>query len=763
MNDRELLERAGERMRQDMRPPEEIMQRVHRMRERRERARKVGTIVVAFAVAAAGFGGLLAAFLGGRPERSAGQPTGTVTTANVRNLGLAWTGRFAPAVNTPNGQYPVLPDRPVVGDGMVFVSSFTTIYAFPQDCNVRAGLCAPAWSYPIGAQQWYMSQPAVFGNQVFVTAVGQVSGSNVVGSDAHLYAFPVACGTDGSTCRPNWTADLGVGQTLGVAVSGDGTVFVDGYSQSTSPRTGFLAAFPANCTGVCHPLWKLRLGGAVAAPPLVGEGVVAVSVESTSPSLLVFPTACRGNPCASTPAPVAKIALSERFYPKIIWSGIIIGSTPDSVAAYPSACSGRTCRALWTSLIPDTWGSDFSLYSGGYVMVPSPIESGHQVRLAALPVTCPRGSCQPAVQATVPGGRLTARSGNVIFGAGSGLFAYESGCLAAGKCPSIWTGIKWGSAVDGVAVSGGTVYATSGYSGLLYAFDLSSGPMRAPLSIAPPKWAGPPLGWVIGAGILLIFLVASALALLAKPDRMPLSVRDLWRGPWGATALLALCVFVFFAIHLDLVHLHFGSGLVQTTMTASMMRYAAFVLVGTAIATAVGWRRLLFFVPAVVYSIAPGILGGGDLTCTNRDPIAIGSAWMTRPTCYGGVVYLRQLSVRGGLLGILTDLALALIPVLGLMLASHLKGRVQAPAPKGNSAASTIAVAIWATVLVVGASQLASAGQHPLDPMHRLGTLVPLFVAGAIVGVSQRRWWWVLLAFPVLMDGALADTLRQTL
>lgn len=72
IDQRERFERAFELF--DM--PEPAMARLVARRHRKERTRRIGTAVVAFAVAAAAFGGLARAFLSGPGPRPADQPTG---------------------------------------------------------------------------------------------------------------------------------------------------------------------------------------------------------------------------------------------------------------------------------------------------------------------------------------------------------------------------------------------------------------------------------------------------------------------------------------------------------------------------------------------------------------------------------------------------------------------------------------------------------------------------------------------------------------
>ncbi|MGH2674165.1 MAG: hypothetical protein ACRDKA_04480 [Actinomycetota bacterium] len=72
IDQRERFERAFEHF--DM--PEPAMARLVAHRHRKERNRRIGTAVVAFAVAAAAFGGLARAFLSGPGPRPADQPTG---------------------------------------------------------------------------------------------------------------------------------------------------------------------------------------------------------------------------------------------------------------------------------------------------------------------------------------------------------------------------------------------------------------------------------------------------------------------------------------------------------------------------------------------------------------------------------------------------------------------------------------------------------------------------------------------------------------
>jgi outer membrane protein assembly factor BamB len=173
------------------------------------------------------------------------------------------------------------PSAAAVGGGLVFVGSQDeNVYAFNEGgCGSSGGACPPLWR---GATRGNVrSMPAVAYGTVFFTS-----------DDGNLYAFPEHCA---ASCRPNWTAPLGVIDSFdsfraSPAVA-NGVVYV---SSSNGGSSRAILAFPALC-GIhqarCEPLWTSDADSyfLFEGPSIAGGRVYATAGPSAGPGqMFVF-------------------------------------------------------------------------------------------------------------------------------------------------------------------------------------------------------------------------------------------------------------------------------------------------------------------------------------------------------------------------------------------------------------------------------------------------------------------------------------------
>ena len=188
-----------------------------------------------------------------------------------------------------------------------------------------------------------MSSPQIVGDTLYVGS-----------TDADLYAYD-ARGVRNCTagvCRPLWRAPMGGAVRSSPAVAA-GVVYV-------GADDGRLAAVDAagttGCTaGVCDPLWYAVTGGPIQSSPAIAAG--AVYVGSDDGRLDVYDaagsTGCSGSPRVCAPLWSAVTGGPVVADPAIAEGRVVVASDDGSLRAYDAAgrasCAGtpRTCRPLW--------------------------------------------------------------------------------------------------------------------------------------------------------------------------------------------------------------------------------------------------------------------------------------------------------------------------------------------------------------------------------------------------------------------------------
>ncbi len=479
---RSLLERV-------VRPvsmPEPAMERMLRRRDRKRRNQRVTAAIVALAVAAVAVGGVERAFRTTPRETPA-----AIGPDNVADLRVAWS---ADVPDFAGGS-------PTVGGGLVLVragNDFTAgpgharLYAFPTSCGAGGATCRPTWLGETGDE---VGSGAVGNGLVYVwggdcTLHAGGGGALCYGK---LYAFSVACRTDGKACAPTWRANKPLhtsDQLVAVpgAVIAGGAVFPAWCSRTDCrpiwvdrrydgsgppvldgdtllmPENSGVSAYSVSCVvagGRCDPLWTYDRGGAIAAY----DGSVAV-VGRRNLSLL---SGCPTDGSACAPTWTATPPGGGSFQPGcstfslsvsaqavyVTWAapGYLCGSAPSNrltLSAYPLDCrtDGGVCEPRWTA----TFGFlSPAVADGGNVYVTS---GG---KLYAFPEACRGQPCEPRWTADGTGTPV-AENGLVFVASGEELLAYAADCGSGGAtCDPVWratvgAGAHWPPVIVGDAL-----------------------------------------------------------------------------------------------------------------------------------------------------------------------------------------------------------------------------------------------------------------------------------------------------------------------
>jgi outer membrane protein assembly factor BamB len=429
---RSLLEQAGERFPEPTLPIDAVM----RTRDRRERQRRVATLVVALVVAAAVIGSL------SMLRRSLTVPADRITIDTVGTLEQAWMGDAFGAAPVP------VPGGVAVFTPTTQMGGVDEMDVFPVPCG-EDGLCAPAWSVSEGAAGHRAADYPV------VVANGTVFAGTVSGD---LLAFPTSC--QQASCDRSW-----YGRTSGVmAHQGTGstqlfhTISVVEVSGSrvyaTDVDSGGTFAFPVTCEKRrCDALWGSR---DVSAPTAIDGSRVAVRTRT---GVAVYPTACwerQGPSCdALWTRALAGPPTGQRLRPPLVVGDLLVVAKPGSVMAL-EASNGAT---RWAADV--TGGATRLLSESSNVLA----TSGSTVQ--AFPTSCAE-ACQPAWSVTLPGAidpTPVVADGwvYVTSRATQTLYALGPGCRRS--CGPAWTASMLGDPQGSPVVSDGVLYV-AGSDGL---------------------------------------------------------------------------------------------------------------------------------------------------------------------------------------------------------------------------------------------------------------------------------------------------------
>ncbi len=428
-DERDLFERTIRRWDS----PEPALERLVRRRDRKRRNERVGTIVVAVAIAAVAVAGTLAAL-----ERSlAPRPAdGPITPDNVSDLHLVWSahveGHTTGLAATTDAIY-------VATDGS------KQLQRFPLSCGAEATTCRPDWfAHPsdVGAAGVWASPDG----HVFLTtdrlsafddacqggssacppiATGAVEGDPlepvgaggsvvVATGDNLLYAFRQAeCGS-GSACTPDWLSRRTTTPFVDPVVVGDSIVV------SQVHGSGY-EAFPIRCAthgDVCDPsaTWTLPEGWLQYSPPAVAGDTMYMTVWSNThagidAALLAIPSSCAtGGSCRVLwDAPVDPTSSVGVGTPVVAGDHVIVALLEGSVVqAFPVSCGGRRCQPLWTGPVDAVLGNSLTpVVLNGVVFAP-----GQGGGATAFPVDCAT-ECRPLWTDRGEGAPVPANAGAV--------------------------------------------------------------------------------------------------------------------------------------------------------------------------------------------------------------------------------------------------------------------------------------------------------------------------------------------------------------
>jgi outer membrane protein assembly factor BamB len=283
--------------------------------------RKATTIVVALALAFAAVAGAAAIF---RSERSS-RPADEITSSSLPRLGLLWRATI--------GYHGDPTSVPVVANGMVYVTDYHHLYAFPLVC---AASCKPAWTGDIGMSGLYYGAPRLPTPVVADGAVWVESGGEVE-------AFAEDCIPKAGVCRASWSKPVEEpwwSSLPPVAVS-SGTVVI----HPPQVRGGGLRAYSTDCadgTGLCRRTWWVQERPHVSAPYLAGDLIVA----ATGDRVEAFPLDCR--PYRAHCAPTWSARQEGRMQGVTVQNGTVTIATHWQTQAFAIDCvgTGSTCRPV---------------------------------------------------------------------------------------------------------------------------------------------------------------------------------------------------------------------------------------------------------------------------------------------------------------------------------------------------------------------------------------------------------------------------------
>lgn len=414
---------------------------------RRRRNQKIASIAVAMLLLLGLIGGAVRLF------RTAERPTpATITPQNVGDLrvvGSADTGSMVATV--------------AATDDAVYVSSAEgRVYAFSSSCATTP--CEPLWTATL--ERW-ATRAVIAEGRVFVAEHGDRG-------DARLYAFREDCGSEGETCRPEWTADLDspvAGERLSPIVAGN-SVYVGTLG-------GMVYAFPFECgSSRCEPTWVRTVGQRVSSLAIDGGTIyVGTGIDEEPPpgeplarsrgTISAFPADC--GDCE----PVWAVDAIGSVYDVEVAGGVayvgMLGGSDDprgGLAGYPTTCEG-TCSAIWTART--------ECCADAEVLGDTVYVNQQSIGLAAFPTDCGGEECEPLWRSRVNAGffqGLAFGNGVVFVGSGgiSGIYAYPASC--SDPCSPVWTELRGFPLTNAVVV--GERLVVAGTSGM-YVLGLRGG------------------------------------------------------------------------------------------------------------------------------------------------------------------------------------------------------------------------------------------------------------------------------------------------
>jgi outer membrane protein assembly factor BamB len=465
-------------------------------RDRKHRNERIAAAAVALLLAVAAIGGAVSVFRSSGRERPAAP---SITPENIADLGLAWIGE----VPKTEGGVQHLAGH----EGAVFASGDGGAYRFDEACGTGGASCEPAAiesgsgynlkladGMLLSAADQVLAIPASCRSDCSPAwtaprAAGSIGGSEPLVADglvlvpwqSGLYAYPVDCASDGSTCTPSSVGRVGrsgpkpwvpgePGFYPKAWVAGH-TVVVDNFNGSAFGfSTACLAGRPA-----CQPIWKVRSeGGYVLSGG--GDGLVFVA---TARQMLAFDDAC-----VSSCSPVWTAVLPGSIEgPPVAGDGSVFVASKGELFAFSSSCGadGEQCEPAWTARAAPAETAPRSTLQPMMAEANGVLVLGIRFAgdLRAFAVTCGRGgaSCEPSW--TVAVGSITpVIAGGIVYAVtddGHAIDAFDASCATDGSaCHPLWSGSTQGLIRSRPLVTDGGVYVGTGDSKVV-AFRLGAG------------------------------------------------------------------------------------------------------------------------------------------------------------------------------------------------------------------------------------------------------------------------------------------------
>jgi hypothetical protein len=465
-------------------PPGRAYDSFLRRRSRRQRNRRIGAFVLAFAIAA----GSVAAALDAFHRSSEPKPVNTIDPQSVSRLHeigndltfpqegfrmatgdgvlVVGTARFrsrrgeliaypfpcgdAGAACTPLWRANLDgAGSPVVANGVVYATGLRgrTLYAFATDCGSNGRECSPRWTADVGATSW-ITPPIV---------VPQGSTNGVyVGTERAVLGFDVGCADGGGTCSPAWSAALG--QPVRAIASSDGILFAGtGKTGAPDPADiGSVSAFDTSCSSGsplvpahCR-LWRRDVGQVW--DLAVDGGTLVVGTNGGPKGVQAYPIACVRGGGSCGPSWVGSTGCCTQL---TATGGMVYADDQTGHAyAFRESCAsnGSACDTVWTS--SGILGQPFvdfrrPLVTGGLVFV-----GGDEGWIYSFPQAC-EGACEPASRTFIPdqnGGPgiwdAVTLNGRLYVAAVDGLHVFSTeaaspaaGRASAGAAPFFYLGV----------------------------------------------------------------------------------------------------------------------------------------------------------------------------------------------------------------------------------------------------------------------------------------------------------------------------------
>jgi hypothetical protein len=432
-----------ENLRRRQSPTPGAFDRFARLRDRRQRNRRVAAGVVGGSLALLLVAGI--AFEWKDVHRDG--TSSVLSPATAPRLQRTWSATVGPHATAP-----------VVAGGRIFVAASGRLTVFDATCEVRP-TCPPVWTATLPPDA--------------IPAAPVVGDGMVVVSAGDLFAFDVSCRDDGGACPPMWRAQAPPPRTESTV--GFSAPLLSGGMVYVGASDG-LRAYAEGCGSggeTCDPLWVGRGRSGAASPVTSGSTVVIGSHLKLS----AYPNSCPGRAC--DPIWTAPMPQNSESDAVVAADGLLY---VDSMAL-PGRCGPGSCEPVHT-LVPDVPTSrDLGATRLGPVTPGVGLVYASATRLYAFPTACgASGRCEPIWRGPQEANQVTGQpwewsqptlGDGLVFSSTDRISAFDRGCVGRGDtCRALWTGPSSdGLRLSRVAVSASSVFVTTA-SGDLVAFGL---------------------------------------------------------------------------------------------------------------------------------------------------------------------------------------------------------------------------------------------------------------------------------------------------